>query len=64
MLTISIDVLIAGVSLSVVVRVLLVAVGDGGTVITRVSKGVAVRVPLVFVGDQTAVVLSSRQHIM
>lgn len=41
-LTISVDVLVTGVSLSVVVGVFLVAVGDVGTVIAGISEGVAV----------------------
>lgn len=59
-LTVPVDVLVTGVSLSVAVRVPLVAVGDVGTVITGVSKRVAVRVLLVLVWDQTAVVLGDR----
>lgn len=59
-LTVPVDVLVTGVSLSVAVRVPLVAVGDVGTVITGVSKRVAVRVLLVLVWDQTAVVLRDR----
>lgn len=41
-LTVPVDVLVAGVSLSVAVSVSLVAVGDVGTVIAGVSERVAV----------------------
>lgn len=41
-LTVPVDVLVAGVPLPVAVRVLLVAVGDVGTVIAGVSERVAV----------------------
>lgn len=61
--TVSVDVLVAGVSLSVVVGVCLVAVWVCGTVITRITKRVAVRVLLVFVGDQAAVVLKNREQV-
>lgn len=62
--TVSVDVLVAGVSLSVAVGVLLLAVGDVGTVVTGVSERVAVRVLLVFVGDQPTVVLRGRGHVV
>ena len=62
-LTISVDVLVAGISLSVAVSVLLVAVGDIGTVVASVSKRVSVWVLLVFVRNQSAVILRDRGHV-
>lgn len=62
-LTVPVDVVVTGVSLSVVVSVFLVTVGDVGTVITGVPERVTVRVLLVFVWDQTAVILRDGGHM-
>ena len=55
--TVSVHVVVAGVSFAVAVGVPLVGVLHVATVIARVSVGVLVAVPLVHVGLQPAVVL-------
>ncbi len=56
-ITVSIDVVITSISLSVIVSVFLVDVGNGGTVITCITERISVRVLLIFIGNQPTVIL-------
>lgn len=59
-LTVTVDVVVAGVPSAILVCVLLVFIPLGSAVVARISPLVAVRIALVWVSYQRAVVLGDR----